>query len=73
MKLRVNLFLELSLQAIIFYVSFTLLLLSCQNITPSKMKHTPRITIRDYGTLPSGELVKQFQQRPNKHFANRLR
>lgn len=60
MKLRVNLFLKLSLQAIIFYVSFTLLLLSCQNITPSKMKHTPRITISDYGTLPSGKLVKQY-------------
>lgn len=59
MKLRVNLFLELSLIAIIFYVSFTLLL-SCQNITSSKMKHTPRITITDYGRLPSGELVKQY-------------
>ena len=66
MKLRVNLFLELSLQAIIFYVSFTLLLLSCQNITPSKMKHTPRITIRDYGTLPSGELVKQYTLENNE-------
>ena len=43
-----------------FYVSYTLLLLSCQNITPSKMKHTPKITINDYGTLPSGELVKQY-------------
>ena len=52
MKLRSNLCLELSLQAIIFYVSYTLLL-SCQNITPSKMKHTPKITINDYGTLPS--------------------
>ena len=60
MKLRSNLCLELSLQAIIFYVSCTLLLLSCQNITPSKMKHTPKITINDYGTLPSGELVKQY-------------
>ena len=60
MKLRSNLCLELSLQAIIFYVSYTLLLLSCQNITPSKMKHTPKITINDYGTLPSGELVKQY-------------
>lgn len=59
MKLRSNLCLELSLQAIIFYVSCTLLL-SCQNITPSKMKHTPKITINDYGTLPSGELVKQY-------------
>ena len=60
MKLRSNLCLELSLQAIIFYVSYTLLLLSCQNITPSKMKHTPKVTINDYGTLPSGELVKQY-------------
>ena len=24
------------------------------------MKHTPKITINDYGTLPSGELVKQY-------------
>ena len=60
MKLRVNLFLELSLRATIFYISITLLLLSCQNITPSKMKYTPRITINDYGTLPSGELIKQY-------------
>ena len=60
MKLRSNLFLELSLQAIIFYVSYTLLLLSCQNITSQKMKHTPKITINDYGTLPTGELVKQY-------------
>ena len=60
MKLRSNLCLELSLQAIIFYVSYTLLLLSCQNITSSKMKHTPKVTINDYGTLPTGELVKQY-------------
>ena len=60
MKLRSNLCLELSLQAIIFYVSYTLLLLSCQNIISSKMKHTPKVTINDYGTLPTGELVKQY-------------